>query len=374
MACATVLAGLAAGLLAACATPFRPGGSDLPGDRNLGALRVGSYNYVAACLAFRQEDYTSIAGPERPDWNVQSTFATRTYGDQDPYRVYLSQCRHDGLSVEIAQFPTAEQLLRGLNGVQGGHDTAVSNALGLGRDQVFSDPDSGTITVKVYNKVVSTQSLRKVQDVSGGAIQRATMLMKVVLRRLRDLAAHPAGPMDVTRPGASVAGRPYLASCGVLRPADYAQVLGTPADEGLIEADYPVADIPPTTRFVKQENVCRIGSLPDKTSRQGSVQEAMHAFDAVTTYAQVTVSQLSTPADAASVFKGNRGTPVPGLGDQAVYVDLVNGAGVRVRYLTLRKGTNLAEFRVTHDKVGSSIPEGLDVLSRLAALCVPRMG
>lgn len=374
MASAPVLAGLAACVLAACAAPFQPGSSDLPGDRNLGGLRVGGYNYVAACQAFRQEDYTSVAGAERPDWQVVSTFATKTYGDQDPYRVYRSQCQHAALNVEIAQFPTADQLRRGLRGVRGGHDTAVSNALGLGRDQIYSDPDSGTVTVEVDNKVVSAQSLKALQDVNGGPIQRATKLMKLVLHRLRDLAAHPAGPMDVTRPGASVAGRPYLASCSVLLPADYSRALGMPADEGQIEADFPVVDIAPTTHYVKEQNVCRIGSLPDKTSRQGSVPEAMHALDAVTTHAEVTVTQLSAQADAADLLKGQRGTPVPGIGDQAMYVDLVNGAGVRVRYLTVQRGTNVAEFRVTHDKVGSSLPEGLDLLSRLAALCVPRMG
>jgi hypothetical protein len=373
MARATLAACLAAGLLAACAAPFQLGGSDFPGDKNLGALRVGSYNYVAACQAFRQEDYTSIAGAEPPDWQVGTTFASRTYGDQDPYRAYRSECRHLGLIVAIGQFPTPDQYRRGLRAIHGQHDTAVSDALGLDRDTVFVDTDTGTISVEADNKVVSATSRTPLHDVTKADITKATRLMKLVLRRVRDLAAHPAGPLDVTRPGAAVAGHPYLSACRVLLPADYAQVLGQPADEGAIEAGVPVADVPPAT-YVKQENSCRIGNLPERAVRSPSVEQAMRVFEVVTTHAEVTVSQLGTPADAAGQLREGDGRPVPGLGDQAVYVDHRNAAGDQVRYLKVRRGTNVAEFRVTHDTTGKSDPEGLDTLRRLAAVCVPRMG
>jgi hypothetical protein len=369
MACAMVLGGLVAGALAACSVPIPSGGrSQLSGDPNLGALRVGGYNYVAACQAFEQEDFTAILGAEPPGATVRSTFAQKTYAD-DPYRIYRSQCEHLGLAVEIDHYPTPDQLTRGLNGIRGRHDKTASNALGLDETQVYTDPDEGTVTAVVDNKIVATRSNSASRD-----IPAATKLMKMVLRRLRDLAAHPPGPLDPTRPGASVAGRPYLSACAMLQPADYTQVLGVPADEGSIQAEMPVADTPPTTHSVRQDNTCAIDNVPDKQPRSPSAKEALSVFDVVTTHATVTVSQRTDAAEAASLLRGSDARPVTGLGDQAAYVDIVNGAGSQVRYLMVRKGANIAEFQVTHDKVGSSVPEGLDVLRRLAALCVPRMG
>lgn len=360
--CAAVLAVLAA-LLSGCASPLDRGPRPLPGEKTVGDLRVGPYNYVAACDVFTAADYTSLFGPQPLQMPVRATLATRTYQVQDPYRVYRSECQRANVTVAIDQHPTAEQLQRGARFLPGAPDNALAKALGVDRERAFSDPHDSMFAAVLDNKILKATV----------NAQLGVRLMELLQRRLRALANHPTAALDVTRPGGKVGGLPYVSACRLLLPADFTQALGLAADEGAIEAEFPPSDIPPTTHYVKQENSCRIGSMPDKTSREASMEAAQRALNQVTTHAEVTVSQTLSPGDAAQLLAVDGAQPVRGLGDQAVYVSRTNAVGDAVQFLRVRRGTYVVEFRVSHDGMGASTAEGMDTLRKLAAAAVSRM-
>ncbi len=362
IACAAVLAGLAAGLLAGCASPFQRGAAPLPGERKVGDLRVGGYNYVAACDVLTLQDFESAMGQESIRTAVRATFATRTYQAADPFRVYRSECERSSTTVAIGQYPTAEQLQRGERFLPGAPDDALAKALGVDSSLAFSDPKSGTFTAVLDNKIVKAMVNSRF----------AVPLMKLLQRRLRERVNHPAAALDVTRPAGKVAGLPYVSACRLVSPADYTQVLGLPADEGAIEAEYPVVDIP-ATGSVEQRNTCRIGSMPEKTSKEASFEAAQQALNREVTQVEVTVTQTESARNAAHLLDTSGAQPVRGLGDQAVFVSRTNGAGDAVQFLTVRKGTYTVEFRASRDRMDHSTPESPDTLRRLAAVALPRM-
>jgi len=371
-----VLAGLAAGLLVGCASPYQGGGpASLPGEKTVGALRVGGYNYVAACNVLTRADlesitHTSITAAlpgQYTDVSLQAAYATGTYRDSDPYRVYTSTCAWLGTSadthpkLELEQYPTAALLQLGLR-FQAMLDNDLSKA--LGGVPAFRDPDTRMHAAVIDNKIAKLTATDST----------ATAILQSVQRRLRELMNKPSPPLDVSRPGGTVAGRPYLSACRLFTPADFTQVLGQTGDSGDIRAELPVADMPANPRrYVAQKNSCEIRRIPDKTPPGTSLEAAKQALNAEALLVEVQVTQIQDVADASQLVREQAGQPVPGVGDEAAFVSSSSGV-LPVQYLVVRRGAAVVDLRVTHIRGASMTYEALDTLRRVAAVAVPRMG
>ena len=377
--CAVVLAGLAAGMLAGCTSPVQRGSTaaELPGEKTVGSLRVGGYNYVAACNVFRRDDVESIThasiaavAAQNPRLELDASYATGTYHDSDPYRVYISECAwpgtpadsHGTTMLELEQYPTAERLQLGLR-FPGRTDEKLSKALGGAMALVDED---GTHFAAVFDNKIAKLS------VAGESF--ATPLLQAVQRRLREVANKPSPPLDVSRAGGTVAGRPYLSACRLFAPADFTQVLGQTGDEGDIRAEVPVIDIPANPKkFIEVQNTCQVRRIPDKSPPGVSAEAAMRALSAEALLVEVKVVQTQDPADASQLVRGREGQRVAGLGDEAYHV--ISTGGVQGDdYLIVRRGVSFVELRVMRIKGASLTYEGLDTLRKVAAIAVPRMG
>jgi hypothetical protein len=352
------LAGLAVALAAACGS--LPGIGDQAGpppEHTLGSLRVGSYNYVAACDVFTAQDYQAITG--RLANGGGATYAARTYQDEDPYRSYDSRCSWrtgDGepLALALQEYPTPERS-KAQNGAESARGTDKDATSALGAD-TYQEASGILVTYRGNKRVAAT----------GGDNATAVKMLKAVLKHLQERFDHASQPSDPTRWTGSAGAPPALAACGLFTMQDFTQVLGKPGDEGEIEVGFPA--VRPGSRPAMTSSSCRVGSQPAKSSKEGSAAEMENALRAERTTLEVTVEQSGTAADAHTyaMRPGTRSTPVRGLGDEAI----VPTPG----QLRVRKGANVATINAYTSRGALNItPASADAVRQLAAIAVGRM-
>jgi hypothetical protein len=202
------LAGLAAVLATACGS--LPGIGDTggpPPEHMLGSLRVGSYNYVAACDVFTARDYQAITG--RLANGGGATYAARTYQDDDPYRSYDSQCSwrtDDGqpLTLALQEYPTPERSKaeKGAESLRGTDKDATS---ALGAD-TYQESTGILITYDGNKRVAAT----------GGDKAIAVRILEAAVNHLRERYEHPSRGL---RPGSLDRADRRRAGAGRVRPA-----------------------------------------------------------------------------------------------------------------------------------------------------------
>jgi hypothetical protein len=335
------------------------------GDQQLGDLRVAGFNYINAC-----DVYTPEAAGVEFDHDVIATFATKTYGEQDPFRTYQSRCQRETVSVQIDQFSSkAVQAKMGaiLPGFE--PDEEFQQALGVGAGY---NPTLRHLTFALDNKHVFVKHSDST-IAENEARQEILDIAQAVKKRIEQRAQQPSQVLDTSPKKLKVGSFPYHSACELWGPEDYRELLGVEPDEAAIEAEY-AQRIPRSESL--ETSACIIHTRPPKAPEPDSGELAESTVDQIV---ELRMEQADSVDFARDSFGGDDETPENVKGADDATVSRGEGGMGAVQVLHVLKDN--VEFTVRVDRLGTGgSPEDsgdpdqdLDLLKEMARTIVRRM-
>jgi hypothetical protein len=320
------------------------------GDKNIGSLLAGNFNYLNVCDVFTAADLDKATGQTSNTQEVGTIYAEKTYKDNDPQRTYLSECQRftpagklgsDYVTVTLYQFSDSavqdkahrlqstrkvgKQPDSELAGTFGNDATFVSHAL-------YFTVDNKDVSVKTY--FLGNASKEKAVAIAVG---------KAVKAKISELSANPSSVLEHSGNGQKVGSFAYRNSCDLVRPEDYRTILKQEPDEARIQTTFSEG-IQKLEKSLALRSKCVIQNMPAKTELDsGNV-----TTDRKNTYITVDTDQYTTAEDAKFIFnlRTNDSQKISGIGDDANLRE-TDGILGKVRLLQILKGNTINRIEIT---------------------------
>lgn len=354
------------------------GSNNSGGDKAVGQLKAGNYNYINACDAFTADDLDAITSKASDRMEVTAQFAKATDNTNDPMRTYTSDClrktstkalESDFVRLTIQEFsdPAIQdkqnklQTLRSASAYTVNDEDLIAK---LGADTKPAYTSSGgnqNLYMTMDNKEIKI-SMDLITD-KDHTKEWATAVAVAVKNRITQLVATPSAPPDYSGSDITIGTLAYHQACDLWGTDDYKTLLGLDPDEGWIIAQF--AEKTQSVPLIAHSS-CSISQKPAKTELDTG---DLSFLNDTTVSASVFTNQYIS-ATAADASMTNNGTLVGGVGEKATTMDTATGTS-----LTFLYSNTVTTVHLDRQKEGAVVKEDadLDLLKQMAETVISRL-